>query len=569
MDLQKRIALLSARYGAKSGAKRPVGNTAAKGNTKKEGILSSANFSKNFNTATAEAMALSSAATPLNAGTKRAVVNANVAPRPTPANAGVKRVVVNANVGPRIAGIVGFCPLINVGNSCYMNATMQLLVNIPELFTFFTRLTDAQIADSCVQVTGCTEANKQEVRTALKLMQIFFTNMRASADSGTPLKITDLNGIAGENLYLEILELVGPMFEAGRQADAAMFLQTLFAKLLCSDLFKEIQKLFTFQTYKKLMCESEDLNPQFTTVFPEQMIGIDLTKAAVTSVQTGIDTALSPFAPDPYSNMHEKCATEKYAMDTNGTLERNNKGSLEAAMGLMTSIQDAVTLPDELKYLFLTVGRSVIVRGASQKNHKQISIDPVIRVNGIQFKIKMAICQLGSDEGGHYIAYNFKPNGEPHMEFDDPRINPVASPSTYFSKWATASGAYNPRFGTRGVRGKLIEQTCTILLYERVNPAAVAVAANAAPRNAGVALPPAPKPANSGPAPLNYPFDVDMVNAMLVTGARASEIARQMNVPIKEIAKYIREKRLAKGGRQTRKQKQSKKRRTHRLYKVE
>ncbi len=495
------------------------------------------------------------------AGTKRPVENSALA---APTNAGPKRPVENSALpqGEAAVPIEGFCPLQNVGNSCYMNASMQVLYSIAELRQFFLNLTDGEIETSCI-MKDC-ELEKDDVRKFLKLMQIFFTKMQETADTGGTLVITNVtDDTIQDDLYSDLLDVLGPLFQPGQQVDAGYFISTVMNMLFCSDLLKPIAKKFKLIETSQITCEDERLNPRPPTQKEGFSLQIPITDRDVRSIKSGL-AKLQEVEPMVFpENQLESCAPEKYVEKNNGSFLRNQKGKLKDEKGLATSKQITINLVKEKqvvssKYAFITVRRSIYNRTTMTniKLHKKIIPSKTIKIEGQTFKLRNAICQLGGDQGGHYISYSFNDLGAPVTEFDDSRVRPFNHEKTYFSKWGNG-GPYEPPEGDpdHAEAGKLIEQTATILLYERI-PEAL----NAGP------LPYGPSETNFVPQAPTWDFNTSLVNTLKREGYSANAIASLLEKNPKNIQAYVNSKKKGTaGGRLTRrKSKKSKKRTTRR-----
>ena len=457
--------------------------------------------------------------------------------------------------------IEGFCPLQNVGNSCYMNASMQVLYSIAELRQFFLNLTDGEIETSCI-MKDC-QLEKDEVQRFMKLMQIFFTKMQETAESGGTLVITNVtDDTIDTNLYKDLLKVLGSRFQPREQVDAGEFITRVMNMLFCSDLLKPIAKKFKLIETSQITCEDERLNPLPPKKEEAFSLEIPITDRNVTSIESGLAKLQEVEPMGSPENQLEICAPEKYVEKNNGTFLRNEEGKLKDKKGLATSKQITINLVREKqvvssKYAFITIRRSFfdLTTMTNIKLHKRITPSKTIQIEGQTFKLRNAICQLGGDEGGHYISYSFNDRGTPILEFNDDQILPFKHSDTYFSKWKPG-GPYEPPQGdpAPAEAGKLIEQTATILLYERI-PEAL----NAGP------LPYGPSETNFVPQAPTWDFNTSLVNTLKREGYSANAIASLLEKNPKNIQAYLqsRKGKGTRGGRRkTRKSKKSKKRAT-------
>jgi hypothetical protein len=337
-------------------------------------------------------------------------------------------------------GIEGFCPLINVGNSCYMNATMQMLYSIPELRDFFTTTTMEQIdasdrvgkdpedgndADARLQVAlrrACS--SKDLVLKSLKLMKLFYTGMNTVAQSqnkGMALNIEAIQapGVVQKDLYSDLITLV--KLGNRRQEDPNEFLMNLFTNLGCSKLFENVYSLFVFNERNTKTCKP---NPDGNGQVHERIaISTTLTvdaNASIHSIQSAINDYEKTEVLDSDNSRTEDCAPV-----VNGVTQWD--GITQASRFPPNTATKELTLMilPTTKYFIVNVKREGYDKKRLRhfKHMTSIRLNNYITVDNVHFKLKFVVVHHGtSPRGGHYTAVSFDQDGKPEYDFDDGRI---------------------------------------------------------------------------------------------------------------------------------------------------
>jgi hypothetical protein len=316
-----------------------------------------------------------------------------------------------------------------------LNATVQLLYNIPELRTFFSK-SDADftalietLREKPVKVgSGCETQDK--VIQSLKLTKKIFDTMNAWAP-GTPA--VNMTSVVGETkpVYIEIIKLiqlakdpkgVDAPFRPDKQADADEFYKRFVeGLLLCTDLPEIVDLKSKFQLRFSSLFECEDrtigrngvvtsLVDNEYTIAPQiakvDKAGNFVFDTKITTLQKAVDKLQSPEALSEGENNLEICGKD-------------------GGKGIAVSKKIEITPTESSKYL------TVLLNRKSPKDIKYnenilftntITINKILTVAGISYQIKGAICHLGSANGGHYIYYVYK-NGEPITRISDDDIS--------------------------------------------------------------------------------------------------------------------------------------------------
>jgi hypothetical protein len=356
---------------------------------------------------------------------------------------------------PPAPAIRGVCLLRNGYNVCYMNSVLQVLYTIPELRNFLINLTDAQIARA---ISLCGDFSDDRLRGLLPALRTLFTQMRTSIATNTPMAVHPLRQLgqpvpAEGTVYTRILDAIEPLqvqFPRGGQGDANELIEKLlFQSLFCADIAQDLQTLFNLSIRQTYTCKDPSINPPPRT---DSLKVISFPVQDVQSIQDAIDC---------YEASTKIC-------DDNMVVQCRPANSAENALGRGLTQQYKILVPNTTKYIFLQAIRvqynRYALRDPAYYVDRPVELTNIITIDGKHFKLKMAICKFGLQQGGHYIAYNFGENGNPIYEFDDDRVRPYNDPGTLFSQWGPGS-----LYSTKNARaGELIKQTAYVLMYEKI-----------------------------------------------------------------------------------------------------
>ena len=343
-------------------------------------------------------------------------------------------------------GLVGFCPLVNIRNNCYQNASMQLLYSVPEIRAYFSVDHFADIdGDKISHCGGETVANLQKI---LHLMNIFVMEMSKPRVSALDVRTIKHPGIITTNLYSDFLSMLN--FRPGEQNDAMEYVRQLLDRLFCSPLLANIKDAFTFIVKQQLFCQDPSITPAPLS-YESQVVGLPIDNAGVTDIQTGVvayqsknaDVASKVVACNGGKQTHKEYTIEIQPKQKYVLFELSRIGYDLTATGEIQYVTDQID-PTTGTYKSVIDPRTIpagyrITDTKRKKNSKNIKLNPEITLqdaSGVpfKFKLKMAIVHAGGAYGGHYIAYNFKSDGSPDMIFNDSIVQSATIGTEYYAR---------------------------------------------------------------------------------------------------------------------------------------
>lgn len=364
------------------------------------------------------------------------------------------------------AALEGYCPIINNKNWCFINASIQMIDDIPELQDGFLNVTPEQIANSHAVYT--TEQTEESIRTSLTIFSTILKTIHKSKTPGT-IDFTKIPVPDGTPVYKKLIDiLTSPenlkyiqerneaikqkmpykskkvAFEYDKQSDADEFILNIFGRIFDSDLdfLRKAKYLFTLESLDTITCKDsrtiEKGNTLLYSIDLKLVTGFDKAKGDFTyakSIQEAFDTFQAKEVLTPDENKLEACAT---STDKKG--EALDKSSSFKPFSFT-------------KYLLVKTSRLAL--GDYYKG--VIAITNPLRVGGVEFQPRGVICHDGSlnpktgETGGHYTYYHYE-KGEPAVMCSDSFIDALTTPE----KKATAVAAINT--------------DARVVLYERTTP---------------------------------------------------------------------------------------------------
>jgi hypothetical protein len=395
------------------------------------------------------------------------------------------------------AALEGYCPIINKKNWCFINSSIQMIDDIPELRDGFLNVTPEQIQKSHTVYT--TEQTEDSIRTSLTIFSTILKTIHGSKTPG-PIDFTKITVPDGTAVYTKLINiLTSPAnlkyikerneaiqkkmpytpkklaFEYDKQSDADEFILNIFGRIFDSDLdfLRKAKYLFTVESLDTITCKDsrtiEKGNTLLYSVDLKLETGFDEAKGEITyvnSIQEAFDTFQAKEVFTPGNNQLEACGTTP---DTKGE-------ALDKTISLKPF--------SFTKYLLVKVSR--LATGDYYKG--VVAVTNPLRIDGVEFQPRGVICHDGSlnlttgETGGHYTYYHYE-KGEPAVMCSDSFIDDLTTPE----KKATAVAAINT-----DVRVVLYERTTAVdeALLNQILPIEKAVLqANEAKFKAAIAQP--------------------------------------------------------------------------------
>jgi len=315
--------------------------------------------------------------------------------------------------------IVGYCPLTNVGNSCYMNSAIQLLYSIPELRTFVSTIDIDSLTKD--HILGC--AKDDTILSDAKTILIAMRDLNTVLTGTTPISLEKING---KDIYRILTKILTLGYK--QQETSTEFINNLFGKINCvkgqpdilkfinlfNYTFQESYKCATDSIYKNKQKNGSDLFEESTmlVINVEQFLFNNPSKKEST-LQDQINFTLTyEEIPDEKNNMTSVCGT--------GISKNANELGKYTAKKITVDVSKST-------YLLITLNRfSGDYRTTITKLRNNITPNNKIDINNNIFEIMGVILQTGilskTGGGGHYVYIVYQ-NGTPTFTMDDSTVS--------------------------------------------------------------------------------------------------------------------------------------------------
>jgi len=376
-------------------------------------------------------------------------------------------------VAAAIVPLVGYCPINNPSNWCFLNSAIQMLNDIPELKQAILALTNEQIRGSGKLYTE--SAPLPLVQNAIQILKTVMDTIENNKDRKAILfSSVQVDLPPKKEVYQAFIDLVRvtdeeaavlhrqreeakPLakrrpfeypFVYGSQSDADEFLFRIFTFVFASNLnsLRHLKILFTYERFENILCEDKskgkDGRIESNSIL-DISLDVPLLKGYTmkgdaiyaTSIQDAITYAEVPEVLTEGNNMLEVCG------------DASSKGkALEK--GLKFRVFPFT------KYLFVKVKRLV----GDEYYLGNVVVNKTLTIDGVQFQPRGVIYHRGGiirgRTVGHYIYYHFE-NGEPTIECNDATVRPIMEKAR-----PSIMNALNGD-GNGGAR---------VILYERIGP---------------------------------------------------------------------------------------------------
>ena len=321
------------------------------------------------------------------------------------------------NIQPIHPRLVGYCPLTNVGNSCYMNSAIQLLYSIPQLRDFFNSI---NIED--INQYNCFIPTPEQINNGYEICQTFLRDrniilLNALKKIFYEMKTNhtvNISNIKGENIYNKLITNTNLI--KFRQEDTTEFMVPLISALNCFIETQQISNTFVITQQTKQICSNNEYNLKNTR---EPLFSLPLNGNNIQELITNY--TLEEEVPASESNL-AFCY---------------NKGHVYSRRQTRFLINDSLTT------LIFSIKRFNYDQSTGSRIKLNNKIDTVkqIRINNINFLIQGIIIHSGDASGGHYVYLSFNENGDPHTIISDSSITPCNN-SSYFKNYQNNGYVY-------------------------------------------------------------------------------------------------------------------------------
>lgn len=314
----------------------------------------------------------------------------------------------------------------NVGNSCFMNSTLQLLYSIPELREMFEKLDIKQLLISS-EMKSQSDCNELGIETTLPLIitlkNIFNTFKKSNGKKKIDLEDLELEVGNKNKSYYDILLEVGKIFP-GEQTDVAQsFLYPLISKFICFNQTLSLINKFYYFEQNTFICkddEGKELNRVSDQKYETDNfshIGESKSKNNITlELVEGAETIQDLIQSNQYSEVKVESNRCNSVVGTKYVLKKTEYKNYK-----------------DTEYYMITLNRGGYDEEKGYyKNRQSIKPNKVIEVDGTKFGLYGCIVHISHDsdkhkgvpevESGHYVYVQFS-NGDPVYTMDDDEMD--------------------------------------------------------------------------------------------------------------------------------------------------
>ena len=297
------------------------------------------------------------------------------------------------------SGSLDYSGIINVDNTCFMNATIQMLWSIPEIRKDILGLDTLKMA---------SQRSSDQITAARCLHDIFnfFKNNKNSNKYYNNKNICEtLRGIF--NQYEDI----------NTQEDAGEFLINVIFKCFSNNKknkFLNIEKYFKFQIEYIVKCVDPSSNRNIKNrVEQSSTLLLTLDKNSNT-IKTLIDNICKT----------ETTSEENYVDMCNDPSGKNTEGKGPANL--------SVKYMSFSSNLIINLGRYTVNKKtqAVSKLNYSITPDNPLQIGSDSFQLKGCICHDGGLGGGHYVYLVFDDKGKPIKYISDDNVSNIDPKNT-------------------------------------------------------------------------------------------------------------------------------------------
>ena len=335
----------------------------------------------------------------------------------------------DSNIQPIHPRLVGYCPLTNVGNSCYMNSAIQLLYSIPQLKDFLYKTSNEDIN----RFTGiinhdndrkkfATCANINESKIILQQLKQLFEMFRANPSGKINIGPANTVGTIYHTLLANTLGLtdINGKSNIKEQSDASEFITKIFEASQCFNNTLQLAKTLSYLLKTTRTCNNKEgtIKTIYTTYINYQF------NIYGKSIQELINKNLE-LMPDEvdYKGCNKKDAGTNYKFTT----KKDDIELLEEIDTFIFSLKRFVTEP-----IYNSEGN--VINFKKSKISNRIVPDKYIQIGNVQFIIQGIIVHSGINggiNGGHYVYVVYDNMGEPNIEISDDSIGNINMQNVY------------------------------------------------------------------------------------------------------------------------------------------
>jgi ubiquitin C-terminal hydrolase len=320
--------------------------------------------------------------------------------------------------------------LSNVGNSCYLNTTLQLLYRIHSLRHALENINVNMLVRNPRITQDVFETSKNLVRILKRVFQEFSRGDRRG-DRSINLNTLDIDN--GINAYTTIVQITG--LTCGEQEDMTEFLVNLISHFEPLYNNEDVRNLINSITHNQILttyCQNRKISitnkyEVNDSPIPERNI-LDLDRI----LQLQLINRNSNIQ-DLINNYQQ---IEDIQLDDNlrdNCIIRNNTGQITNNNRIATQQQRRITnlpLDNSSDYYIISLKRFGVNRDATgraisrYKISDSIQVNPIIRLHNRNYQIMGCGVHMGNVKGGHYIYVDYI-NGIASRTYNDSRDYPI------------------------------------------------------------------------------------------------------------------------------------------------